>query len=241
MLQKRTILLVGIQESFSRDLAASLDSQHIHVKTADNVHTGFSLFCAETVDLVVSDAHIEKDSGFELMARIKAFAPDKPVILLVGGDKKVNSQDVYDMGANAVLQKPLSVDHLIRAIGILIGKDDPHLSARPPRHPAQLDVELEYLSTGTNITTRTTNIGRGGFFAEVDSDQIPPKNSLLSFEILIKENPRLIEIKGEVIVRWTRVEKGELPTGIGVEFIVLEDDHRAKIIALTEMLKGTFK
>lgn len=235
-MEKKTILAVGMTSTVARDLAKTLQPIQVTVKTAPDVHAGFTLFCAETFDLVVSDADLEGDSAFEFMARIKAFSPDKPIVLLVGDDKKTTPQEIYDMGANAVLQKPLSLEHLARAIGILFTKGEEHWSTRSDRLKADLPIELEYLSTGTYLTTITINIGRGGLFVYLEPSYIPPEHSLISFKINASK-PRVIEIKGEAIVRWTRREKGALPTGIGIEFIVLEDDSRNQVINLTEKLK----
>jgi hypothetical protein len=111
-------------------------------------------------------------------------------------------------------------------------------STRPLRLPAQLPVELEFLSSGTCLTTFTTNIGSGGFFVELDPPRIVPKNSLISFEIEIKDT-RPSAIKGEAIVRWTRERNGKLVSGMGLEFIVIAEENRDKIIDFTEKLMHT--
>lgn len=235
----KTILLVDPNPQDIASLAEDLERAGFSVKQASNVHTAFSLFCSESFSVVVSDAYMGDGSGIEFLARIKAFAAEQPVILLVDLDYKLSSQQLVDMGASMALTRPATSEQVIQALTQTLARVLDQWGARAPRLTIELSIDIEFLPSGNQVSSRAINIGIGGLFVELPPQQIPQDRTLLSFEMQMTK-PHFTEIRGEAIVRWARRKKSDLPTGIGLEFILLSDEHRDKVIEVTDSLKRTF-
>jgi CheY-like chemotaxis protein len=68
-------------------------------------------FRAGEFDVVVTDFHMPRMSGLELLIEIKKERPDVPVILAFAGDD-MEIEAVKAAGAAAVLRKPFGMDEL---------------------------------------------------------------------------------------------------------------------------------
>ena len=64
---------------------------------------------------VVSDVHMPKMTGIELLAKLKQFPSAPPVILMTGRDD-ISPVQAIKAGAVGFLQKPFSPDHLIASV-----------------------------------------------------------------------------------------------------------------------------
>ncbi|MBU0991268.1 MAG: response regulator [Proteobacteria bacterium] len=69
---------------------------------------------AESADIVVSDAEMPEMDGFELISRIKNKFPGKICILMSGNP--ANEKMAIDIGADAFLAKPFSVNDLFTIV-----------------------------------------------------------------------------------------------------------------------------
>ena len=107
---------------------------------------------------------------------------------------------------------------------------------RAKRFGARLQVELEFLHSLTTITTETVNFGKGGFFVSLPPGLTPTVGTLTGFKLNVA-NQEFQNIEGEAIVRWSSQGDDNLPAGIGLEFIVLNEESRRKVIDLTASLK----
>ncbi len=107
---------------------------------------------------------------------------------------------------------------------------------RAKRFRARLQVELEFLHSLTTITTETVNFGKGGFIVSIPPGLTPTVGSLAGFK-LNGANQEFQNIEGEAIVRWSSKGDDNLPAGIGLEFIVLNEESRKKVINLTASFK----
>ena len=68
------------------------------------------------VDAVVSDIQMPVMSGLELLARVREFAADLPVILMTGFAHAAGSGEAAALGATDYLSKPFNADTLIASL-----------------------------------------------------------------------------------------------------------------------------
>jgi CheY-like chemotaxis protein len=75
-------------------------------------------------DLVVTDLHMPRMDGFELLREIRALGPDAggntPVIAMTAFDTRAERARVLNLGFQACLQKPLTVENLVNTIHSLL-------------------------------------------------------------------------------------------------------------------------
>lgn len=75
----------------------------------------------ESADIVVSDAEMPEMNGFELVSRIKQKFPGKICILMSGNP--ANEKKATDIGADAFLAKPFSVNDLFSIVQTFVVGD----------------------------------------------------------------------------------------------------------------------
>ena len=87
----------------------------------------------EYPDVIISDLHMEEMSGTEFIHKLRRNKavrnPDVPVIVLTGESQKMVLEVAAQVGANAILQKPVSAEKMRKAIMSVIGYEfDAHTS-----------------------------------------------------------------------------------------------------------------
>jgi DNA-binding NtrC family response regulator len=68
------------------------------------------------VDAVLSDVHMPQMSGIELLAQLREFNTQLPVILMTGYTNLVGSTEAAELGASDYLSKPFDAETLIDSI-----------------------------------------------------------------------------------------------------------------------------
>jgi CheY-like chemotaxis protein len=122
---RRRILLVE-DEGLVRELIGRLLARDEHaVVEANNGAEAFSLFTRNRFDLVMTDFEIPFMKGNELAARIKQLAPSQPILMITAYGKRPGPDNPVD----AVLNKPVDLDHLRTAIARLLPEEVESLTA----------------------------------------------------------------------------------------------------------------
>ena len=75
----------------------------------------------ENADIVVSDADMPEMDGFELITRIKKKFPGKICILMSGNP--ANEKTAIDIGADAFLAKPFTLNDLFNIVQTFVVDD----------------------------------------------------------------------------------------------------------------------
>ena len=109
---KRTIMIVDDEADFVEILTAALTQMGHGVISADDGFAALKILERdhETIDLILADIVMPEMSGFELIAAMREFAIDVPVILVSGAD--VDPQEARRRGAKAVFSKPFRLERL---------------------------------------------------------------------------------------------------------------------------------
>ena len=78
--------------------------------------TALKLFKKENPDIVISDIHMPKLNGIELMKRIKKIDPDKPVILITGYSHYKKLVDSSNVKPDGYLEKPFNIQQVMNLL-----------------------------------------------------------------------------------------------------------------------------
>jgi DNA-binding NtrC family response regulator len=119
---KKHILIVD-DEADIRDLLAQFLTLNGYRTTAVASATEALLVGrADPPDLIMADLQLEDADGLEMIAKLKAMLPDKPVILLTGVlfDPEV-VRDVLSTKVACYLEKTSSLERILEAVHHLLG------------------------------------------------------------------------------------------------------------------------
>jgi len=110
------VLLIDDEEEFVTTLAERLQLRGLRPVTATDGETGLKLIMESSFDAVILDVMMPGLSGLEVLARIKNFNSQIPVIILTGHGRPEDGPRGLQLGAFDYLIKPFDIDELIRKI-----------------------------------------------------------------------------------------------------------------------------
>jgi CheY-like chemotaxis protein len=126
------VLVVDDSRTVRAIVSQQLSAAGHDVLEAADGKLGLALFVRTSPDLVISDVVMPEMDGFEIFGAIRRAAPSTPLILMSGGRRSLQVDDLLRsaklLGARQVLRKPFSGEELLRvAEGALsTGRLAPH-------------------------------------------------------------------------------------------------------------------
>jgi two-component system chemotaxis response regulator CheY len=119
------LLVVEDDAELLQVMTRALQGAGHNVLAASTGEGGLRLFRAEPPDLVVCDIVMPDRDGIELIPEMKAAHPAAKV-LAISGRQMIGSLDVLNlarqMGADATLGKPFSIEALVTIVGALLSE-----------------------------------------------------------------------------------------------------------------------
>jgi two-component system, NtrC family, response regulator AtoC len=111
----RTALVVDDDASIRMLCRLNLELDGWHVLDAATLPQAREQLGTEAVDVVVLDVHVGSDNGIEFMHELRREHPALKVALLTGSDR------VEDVGSDAVIPKPFTIEQLTATVANLAG------------------------------------------------------------------------------------------------------------------------
>jgi len=194
------------------------------VLTAGNGAEALRLVQANHIDAVVSDIHMPVMDGVTMLQGIKSVCIYMPSVIFVTGYYDIAPREAYDLGAEAMLSKPIERKDLVSAVSrILSARED--LWRLPPADEADAVLLANFESLSSALTRGLIAFGRGGFCIYSTLQLVEgPVHLLLDF----RHDDR--RVTGRGIVRWSDFAEAQ----IGVEITHIDDGNRPWILSLTE-------
>ncbi|MBC7905681.1 MAG: bacteriohemerythrin [Rhodospirillaceae bacterium] len=119
------VLVVDDNQNFCQVMRTILEGVGISdIRTAADVATAKAALQGTGLDMVVSDWHVGKDSGLDLVAWIRRQSQlEKLPVLMLSGHERVASRDVaLNAGADEFMEKPISARGLLICLAKLMRK-----------------------------------------------------------------------------------------------------------------------
>jgi len=110
------VLLVDDEKDFVNSLSERIQMRELDSKIAYNGEQALELVTDEIPDVVVLDLRMPGIDGLEVLERLKKNYPNVQVIILTGHGSDEDERVSKRLGAYDYLQKPVSIDKLIRSI-----------------------------------------------------------------------------------------------------------------------------
>jgi CheY-like chemotaxis protein len=208
ILKGKTLLVVD-DESDLRDIVASeLEFLGAEVHQAENIVAAQKLINQHHIDLIISDIRMPGGTGIDLLNIVKAKNESAPMILITGF-ADITTEDAFDKGAEALVNKPFKLDDLIKLVVRYTSPISERFKEIVPAekviHPSPDDVHF----------------GRGGLAIAVDTKG---KRIDVGEAVKFDFNYNDHKFAGEGICRWLRVpEQGTGKAIMGLEFMKLDD------------------
>lgn len=188
------------------------------VLCAKDGNQALALCRGQHVDLVISDVRMADCDGIELARRMQTSLDRSPLLVFLTGFADLSVEEAYDLGACAILSKPIQRGELETAVARFV--NPPHESWRqpPPLQPKAM-VQKSYDSMESALERKELSFGRGGVFVRGSGhlpDDIP-----LSFQFRFAKG-HAARMEGCGILRWQReTPQQDLPAGVGIEILHL--------------------
>ena len=179
------------------------------------------ILATRKIDLVLSDVRMPAMDGIALLKKINELPEHRPRMILITGFSDLSLREALDLGAEAVLEKPIErSDLLTEAQRSLTELDE--LWQKPQAAEAQdLHLKIDFESLAAALKEKKIAIGRRGFCIKTpDCLNTGPVN----FTLNLKADGCVIA--GQGVVRWTAPQEHQA----GIEIMHLDDAGRAWMI-----------
>ncbi|SEF66601.1 DNA-binding transcriptional response regulator, NtrC family, contains REC, AAA-type ATPase, and a Fis-type DNA-binding domains [Bryocella elongata] len=143
------ILIIDDEAGIRDSLETLLTLEGFSVEMAADGNLGLDLLTRYSYDLLLLDLALPGESGIDLLPRIKALAPELPVIMITAYGTVGNVVDAIRAGASNFVQKPWDNEKLLADIRAAIGKSSAE------REVAQLKRTLKQRYSFQNIVGKS--------------------------------------------------------------------------------------
>lgn len=115
---KTSVIIVDDEKDFGKVAREILENMGVHVRVAYNAKSAKFLIQSEQPDLVLLDVMMPKIDGLTLLRDIRAQAESEklPTIVVSAKVTEEDKRAAFEAGADAFIEKPMSVDDLEAAI-----------------------------------------------------------------------------------------------------------------------------
>jgi CheY-like chemotaxis protein len=195
-----------------------------HVFGAANGVQALEILVTHNIDLIVTDIRMPVMDGITLLKKVKANGPHTRGVIFITGFADLEARDAYDLGAEALLEKPIVHDELI---GIMQRSLlDPNERWRKPLDPSAYPVlNRSFASLAAAQREHQIAFGRGGFCMEASGFLV---EGPVNIELTFRADDYVLS--GQGIVRWLVHQDDQ----IGIELTYVAEASRSRLVQLVQ-------
>ncbi len=160
-----TILVVDDEEKIRQTLRGVLADEGFDVLEAENGRAALDVLSQQVPRLAIVDIWMPEIDGIELVQRMRAQAPQLPIIVISGHGTIETAVKVIRLGAFDFLEKPFQLDALLRVVGRALGETPAaangdavpalgvaeHATVAPPRRLPQRTIARSVVVNGQGL------------------------------------------------------------------------------------------
>jgi CheY-like chemotaxis protein len=186
-------LILSKDPDLVRVIRPTLEKLSIDVEICHEALAGADILITDKFDAVIVDCD-DLSGGLEVLQGLRSTPSNKnSVAFAVLNGKKTTMQDAFGMGANFVLQKPISLLNASRcfhaALNFMIKE-----RRRYFRQPVKMQVKVVY--EGKTLSATSTNISEGGLALMLR--EAPPKGAAPHLKFSLPNSNIHMEVEAEV-------------------------------------------
>jgi DNA-binding response OmpR family regulator len=110
------VLVVDDEEIMLDLLEAFLDRYNCRTTKAADGDTAIEALESANFDLVITDLHMSRINGMEVLKKAKALRPETIVFIITGCNEKASAQKAFDLGVDDYLLKPFNLSLLMERL-----------------------------------------------------------------------------------------------------------------------------
>jgi CheY-like chemotaxis protein len=167
-IEESCILVVDDELELLEIFSTWLGRAGCRVITAPNGAEALKVLREEKIDVLISDMRMPIMDGATLVRNLRQMDVPQPKVIFVSGFGNVSRREIFGMGVEALLDKPLGRANLIRALEQCLTDNEQRWS-KPSPEPMAQRVSLELKSLEEATATSAFNLGRGGCCIVVDT------------------------------------------------------------------------
>jgi CheY-like chemotaxis protein len=216
-----TVLLVDDELELLDIFAAWLDRAGCKVLTAVDGAEALKVLEAEKVDALVSDLQMPIMDGMTLLRRIDEMGMMIPSMLFLSGGVDVDAREIYALGVERLIEKPLRRLDLLGALerSLLERKE---MWLKPLMGPAQRSISIYIDGLDSAARTRAFELGRGGCCFRCPK----PVAAGETVDLTVYVAGEHVTVRAQSVVRWySATDKWA-----GVEFCYLEPTGQGWVV-----------
>lgn len=180
---------------------------------------------AQTINLVITDIRMPVMDGITLLKRMRTRGRYTPGLIFITGFADIDVREAYDLGAEALVEKPLEHDALIDIM-------QRSLSEPSERWGKQLDLSASpilsrsYKSLSSALQEQQIAFGHGGFC--IGNTEFTEAGEQINIALEFLAEGYVLFYQG--IIQWLAAEEERM----GVELTYVAEESLALTIQLTE-------
>lgn len=113
---QNTILIVEDESDLLQLCIDVFEIEGFNVIATSDGEEGLSAFEENHIDLVISDSHMPKMNGLELLESMEASLKKTPPFFLLTGDLEVTEEELKEKGATGLMAKPFNLDEILEQV-----------------------------------------------------------------------------------------------------------------------------
>jgi CheY-like chemotaxis protein len=216
-----TVLVVDDEPELLEIFSQWLQRSECRVFAAPNGAEALKLLEAERVDALISDLGMPIVDGLTLVRRIEEMGLAIPSKLLLSGFADVDMREIYALGVETILEKPLRRRDLLSALEhSLLERDELWLT--PMLRPMRRNISIDIESLDETAQTGIFELGRGGCCLLCPRSIVPGE----TIDLTIRVPSENVTIRAQCEVRWYCAAD----RWAGLEFLYLEPPGRSRVI-----------
>lgn len=186
-------LLLSQDRELVSVIRPTLESLSIDVEICPEAREGADLLSSDKFDAVIVDCD-DLQGGLGVLQKLRSTPSNKnSVAFAILNGKKTTTQEAFGMGANFVLQKPITTVNASRCFHAALNfmlKERRRYFRQPVNMPVQMVVE------GKTLSATSTNISEGGMALALPN--ILPKGATPSLKFCLPHTDVDIEVEAEI-------------------------------------------
>ncbi len=220
-------LLISRDAALLGVLRPTLEKMSVSVEVCAAAQTGGEMLGKRKFDAVIVDCD-DLQGGVELLKNLRSTRSNASSVAFAVLNGGTTTQEAFQIGANFVLQKPLTPLNATRcfnaALNFMVKE-----RRRYFRHPVEMAVKIS-LPEGLELTGTTTNLSEGGMALRVAGKL--PKSAEARLQFTLPGSHTSLEVKGNIA--WAD------PTGnAGIKFVEVPQSSQYQLEKwLTDCLKS---
>jgi CheY-like chemotaxis protein len=212
ILKGKTLLVVDDEVDLRDIVASELEFMGARVFQAENIARAEKILDENKIDLIISDIRMPGGTGVDLLDAVKIKNVSVPPVLLITGFADITTEDAFNKGAEALINKPFKLDDLIKMV-------IRYTSSFGERFK-EPETTLKSVQTSAIDTTKV-RFGRGGLAWEILTEgKRFDVGELIRFSFDYGSD----HYEGVGICRWVKAVDHSFEKAImGIEFMNLSD------------------